>query len=195
MSVALQKAILVKSWERVEGKRIYGRPYRGDRESDWSEPTPAVFHRFMEGELFEQGRPFIVDKDPGVPVWNTPVTEAVTRIAKDPIEDGVLQVHTWLKGVDPLFRDPNEVGSHVRWIELRYQFFVQEISPGNYRVLGSEWLRDDTLGVDSVEFHPDFLVGLPPRGLPVGHSSHNVGLSPELVEQFKRAALLEPRNP
>jgi hypothetical protein len=195
VSVGLQKAILVKSWERVEGKRIYGRPYRGDRESDWSEPSPMALHRFIQAELFEQGRPFIVDKDPGVPIWNTPVFAATFRLTQDETDPATIQVYAGLKGVDPLFGNPNEVGTHISWIELRYQLRGVPLGGGRFGVVDSQWVRDPELGVDSIEFHPDFLVGLPPRGQAVQHQSRNPALQEQVIEHFRKAAGLELRLP
>jgi hypothetical protein len=75
----------------------------------------------MQSELFEQARPFIVDKDPGIPVWNTPVYAAVSDLSDDPEDPNSVLVRTWLKGVDPLFKNPDEIRSYIVWIELAYR--------------------------------------------------------------------------
>ena len=195
ISVGIQKSILVKSWEVVEGKRIYGRPYRADRSSDWNDLSPMALHRFIQSELFEQGRPFIIDKDPGIPVWNTPIFGVAFRLTADELDQSVIQVHAWLQGADPLFGNPDEVGTHVTWIELRYLLRVKPLPDGSFWVQSSEWVRDLDRGVDSIEFHPDFMVGLPPRDIPVQHRSHNPAIQEEVVEFLRSKAGLEKRRP
>jgi len=194
-SVAAQKAILVKDWELTEGKRIFGTPYRGGRESVWGDPNPASLHRFLLSEMMDQGRPVILDKDPGIPVWNTPIFQAELALKDDPSNPHVMHVHAWLKGVDPLFGDPNEVGTHISVIELRYRLEGQRGDDGSLQVMAGFWETDRALGIDSVEFHPDFLVGLPPKGEVVNHSSRNPGIQPAAVDALRLKAQLSIRNP
>jgi hypothetical protein len=195
LGVGAQKSLLIKSWEEVEGKRIFGRPFRGDRDSRWEDPNPAAFHRFMISELIEGERPFILDKDPGIPVWNTPIHGAAIEIRDDPEGIQSVLVHTWLKGVDPLFGNPDEVGGHVTVIELVYRLTGTRLSDGALEVQGGTWMRDPLSGVDSKEFHPDFLVGLPPKGQVPPHRSRNPGLSLDAIQRFKSQMGSDFRNP
>lgn|GEM_PF-1651778 len=195
LSVGAQKALLVRSWDWVEEKRVYGRPYRGDRESLWDEPSPAGFHRFMISELFEQSRPFIIDKDPGIPVWNTPIFGAFTRLRDDPVDINSVLVRTWLKGVDPLFHDPEEQKNPITWIELAYRLSGKRQADGSLRVTGGAWLQDEETGVDSTLFHPDFLVGLPPRGEVPAHGSFNPGIGEADWMEFRSRLGLSYRTP
>ena len=194
-NVGAQKSLLIKAWEEVEGKRIYGMPFRGDRESRWDDPSPAAFHRFLISELFEGERPFILDKDPGIPVWNTPIHGAAIELRDDPESPRSILVHTWLKGVDPLFSNPDEVGSHITVIELVYRLSGKRLSDGALEVQGGAWMDDSESGVDSREFHPDFLVGLPPKGQVPPHRSQNPGLSEEALQRFRRQAGFDYLNP
>jgi hypothetical protein len=195
LSIGAQKALLVRSWDWVDGKRVYGRPYRGDRESHWDEPNPAAFHRFMQSELFEQARPFIVDKDPGIPVWNTPVYAAVSDLSDDPEDPNSVLVRTWLKGVDPLFKNPDEIRSYIVWIELAYRLTGIRESDGSLLVKGGAWIKDENTGVDSTQFHPDFLVGLPPQGQVPAHGSFNPGVQQADWLEFRGRLGLSYREP
>lgn len=195
LPVGAQKALLVRSWDWVDGKRVFGRPYRGDRESDWDEPSPAAFHRFMQAELFEQERPFILDKDPGIPVWNTPIYAAVTNLRDDPEDPNSLLVRTWLKGVDPLFQKPDETRTYIIWIELAYRLTGLRESDGSLVVRRGAWIKDESTGVDSTQFHPDFLVGLPPSGQVPDHGSFNPGLDQASWLEFRKRLGLTYRTP
>jgi hypothetical protein len=158
-SVGEQKALLVKSFERVDGKKIVGHPFRGDARSDYADISPVEFHRFLMSELFEKRRPFVLDKDPGIPVWNTPIWRAEFEIF--PESSGRWRVMTWLWGADPWVDSLDQTGTKTVLLGYAYEFSGRELSNGKFEVFDGEWILDPSGVVDSRVDHPDFAVSIP----------------------------------
>jgi hypothetical protein len=169
------KALLVKSYEEVGGLVKFGQRYNGDRKSVYDDVYPDQFHKFVQAELFENGRPFIMDKDPGVAVWNTPVWYAAMKIERDANDSRIMHVTTWLRGASPLVPDYDYVGTLSVAFEYTYDLFGIPQADGSFAVEYGEWTGA------SQDYHPDFLTSLPSR---TGRSSRNTKLDIKLVDEL-----------
>jgi hypothetical protein len=153
--VADLKAILVKTYENVDGLQQFGQRYDGARDSVWDDIYPDQFHRFLQVELIGKGKPFIMDRDPGIPVWNTPVWKADVRVLRDASDVHVMHVRTTVVGASPFVRDLNFVGTLPITITYTYDLYGQPRMDGSLEVLWGIWTGD------SMDNHPDFVVSLP----------------------------------
>ena len=175
-SVADQKALLLKSYEQVPGLKVYGQRYDGNPGDDYADIYPDQFHRVMVGELFEKGRPFIIDKEAGAPVWNEPVYGVLTTIAVDSHDGGLLHVDTWLSWADSGDVDPNYVGTRKVNHEYTYDLQANVQADGSYKVYNGTWTGD------SVHEHPDFVTIVPDHA--VAHSSLNTQIDSAVVDEI-----------
>ncbi|OFZ19692.1 MAG: hypothetical protein A2X94_16690 [Bdellovibrionales bacterium GWB1_55_8] len=149
------KALLVKKYESFQGTQMFGQRYNGNRVSVFDDIYADQFHLLLQQELFERGRPFIMDKDPGAPVWNTPVWKAETRISPDPDRAHVRHVTTWIFGASPFVTSYDYVGTLSVVFEYTYDLFGEPQSDGSFLVRYGEWTGS------SMDYHPDFLTVMP----------------------------------
>ena len=171
-SVGDQKAVLIKSYEEVEGLHPFGQRYQGDRVSVFDDIYPDQFHRVVQAELIQNGRPFIMDKDPGVPVWNTPVWKAQGQITRDPSDANLLHVDLWLTGASPFVDTYDFVGTLSVAFEYTYDLYGQQQPDGTWEIEYGVWTGR------SMDFHPDFVTVLPEKPK---HASKNRNLDPDVV--------------
>ena len=162
------KALLVKTYEEVDGLKRYGQRYDGDRLSQYDDIYPDQFHRFVQAELFEERRSFIMDKDPGVAIWNTPIWKAFLKITHDPDDLKVMHVTTWLTGASPFVDRYDFVGTLPVSFEYTYDLWGDPQADGTLAVRYGEWTGT------SRDYHPDFVTPMPDSALP--HRSKNVEL-------------------
>ena len=174
--VADQKALLLKTYEEVPGLKVYGQRYDGNPGDDYADIYPDQFHLVMLSELFEKGRPFIIDKEAGVPVWNEPVYSALTTITADPRDTSLLHVDTWLSWADSGDVPPDFVGTRKVNHEYTYDLHADALPDGSYQVYYGEWTGD------SVKEHPDFVTIVPDH--PVQHMSLNSQIDSSVVSEI-----------
>lgn len=170
------KALLVKTYERTSGIIQYGQRFNGDRDSRFDDIHPDQFHRFLQAELMDGKRPFILDKDPGLAVWNTPIWKAFVKVSSDESNTQVVHVSTWLQGASPFVDSYDYVGTLAVTFEYTYDLYGERDPDGHLRVMFGEWTGA------SVDYHPDFVTALP--GAPPERTSRNPEVNPAFVEEI-----------
>lgn len=173
------KALLVKSYEDVPGLKSYGQRNNGDRKGIYDDIYPDQFHKLIQTELFERGRPFIMDKDPGLPVWNTPVWKAQVRIERDPADAGVVHATSWIFGASPFVDSYDYVGTLSVAFEYTYDLFGNFDAEGGFHVTRGEWTGK------SLDYHPDFVTTVPDRP---EHRSINALIDSSIVDEIVKKA-------
>ncbi len=174
-SVGDLKALLIKSYETVEGLKQFGQRYNGDAQSVFQDIYPDQFHRLLEVILFARKMPFIMDKDPGVAVWNTPVWKAQVRIKKDFSDSRLMHVDTWLFGASPFVPFYDFVGTLSVAFEYTYDLYGDPRPDGSLKVRFGVWTGD------SVDYHPDFITLLPDKKVT---SSKNRDLDVSIINEI-----------
>ncbi len=174
-SIGDQKALLLKTYEDVEALKIYGQRYNGDATSVFDDIYPDQFHRFLQHSLFEHHRPFIMDKDPGIEVWNTPVYRAITRLKRDAADAHVFHADTWVYGASTHVDSYDFVGTLSTTIEYTYDLFGEPQADGSLKVAYGSWTGD------SVNFHPDFVTPIPDRKV---RGTRNREIDPAVVDEI-----------
>lgn len=177
-SVGDQKALLVKSYENTKGKVEYGQRFNGTRGNRYEDIFPDQFHRFVQVEMFEKKKPFILDKDAGIAVWNTPVWSASFTIQKSSADPNRMHVRAELMGADPWVQ-PDFVGTRPILLTYYYDLIGFEGANGEFFVDYGEW--KSVGGVDSTLMHPDYVIAVPDAA---EHMSRNSHLHNELIKEI-----------
>jgi hypothetical protein len=175
-NVGDQKALLVKTYERVGGLRTYGQRNNGVHGTVFDDIYPDQFHRLIQAELFERGRPFMMDKDPGVAVWNTPIWKASVRTSRDLSDPYVMHVNTWLFGASPFVNYYDYVGTLAVVFEYTYDLYGIPQADGSFQVKYGAWTGE------SINYHPDFLTVLPEGS--AQRSSRNSEIDAVVVDEI-----------
>jgi hypothetical protein len=170
-----QKALLIKSFERYV-PRYYGVTYQSPNASDWSNIQPHLFHRFVEAELLERGRPFVMNKVPGLEIWNVPVWKASTRVWRSAAAQNSYDVETIVVSAAALDSpdDPRDFVPDVT--VLKYRLFTSRDRYDREVAIGGEWLEL------SRDFHPSVLIPVPEQE--PAHQSRNEELRTEWVDEL-----------
>lgn len=182
------KALLVKTYEQVDGLKQFGQRYNGIEGDDFADLYPDQFHKFLMVELFGKKRPFIMDKDPGIPVWNTPVWKAMLRIDPDAANAHIMHVDAWVFGASPFVDSYDYVGTLSVGYEYTYDLYGTLDEANLFHVVYGKWTGD------SVEDHPDFVVQLPASQGVDGHRSNNKALDSRTVERLLERARSQPSD-
>jgi hypothetical protein len=182
-SVGDLKALLLKTYEVVDGLKQFGQRYNGERGDDYEDIYPDQFHKFLQHELFEKRRPFIMDEDPGVAVWNMPVWKTTTSIAKDEHDPEVMHVDTWVFGASEFVNSVDYVGTLTVATEYTYDLYGYPRPDGAFHVVYGVWTGK------SMDWHPDFVVELPEKP---AHHSKNTALDNGIVSEIIKAAAANP---
>lgn len=180
-SVLDLKALAVKSYERLpdSAKSYFGQGYRFEGRDEYQDLYPDQFHRLVQALLVESGRAFVIDKDPGIQVWNTPVSGAVFKITRDEEDPHLFHVHLHLLGASPSFTELAPLGTNDFWLEYTYDLYGNDQPDGTFKVEYGVWTGN------SVDFHPDFATVLPdPREGQIQHWSLNPELDSEVVAEI-----------
>jgi hypothetical protein len=191
-SVGDLKSLAVLSYERVDGIREFGQRFNGVADSDHRDMYPDQFHRFFQVELFEKGKSFVMDFDPGVPVWNVPIFRVATSLRRDPADRRIMRVKTTVTFAKYLGQDTPRAlyplpegfagelpfdfaGSIFDNIDYTYDLFGTERPDGSLLVEYGVWTGS------SKQKHPDVVVALP--DVP-SRRSFNPELRPEIVDEI-----------
>ena len=112
------KALVVKSFQDMNGKKkIYGYKYTQEGIDDFQDIYPDQFHRVLVAELINKGNAFVIDKDPGIEVWNTPIAGVMMTIVSDPTNAHVMHVSTRLQYAEYSDSNVDAVGTNsTGWI-------------------------------------------------------------------------------
>jgi hypothetical protein len=176
LSVGDLKALLIKSYELVEGTLFYGERNNGDRAAEYDDIYADQFHRFVQAELMEKRRAFAMDVDPGPQVWNSPVWRVLTRLAQDPADKHRMNVETWLFMADYNVPNLDYVGTISVARRYTYDLYGYQRPGGAFDVAYGIWTGD------SVEDHPDFVTWVPETK--AVRRSVNPDVDPAIVDEL-----------
>ena len=187
-SVLDLKALLIKSYEDAGSrKKIFGQRYSREGRDDYQDILPDQFHRVVQAELVEHGRAIVIDKDPGLEVWNTPVSGIVATLTRDRVDRHVMHVEANIQGASPSFDDVSYVGTNDFWLQYTYDLFGNDQADGTFKVEYGAWTGK------SVDYHPDFVVAFPdPDGLRKNRRSFNPGIDTAKVDEILAKARSAP---
>jgi hypothetical protein len=160
-TVADLKALLLKTFEAVDGSGLstYGQKFNGNI-TGWIYPDmfPEQFHQFIEVQLFQNQRPFIIDHDAGMEVWNIPVYRANYKMDLVPNEPDSVFVTTWIYSAESvLVNEKNFVGTKQAVREYNYVLTGSRTVEGDLMVKSGYWVKGPN-GIDSRSNHPDYAI-------------------------------------
>jgi hypothetical protein len=153
--VSDQKALLLKTFEGVDGLNIFGQRNDGKWDSIFADIYPDQFHRFLQVQLFERHLPFFMDTDPGIEVWNAPVFQADMTITPDANDPTLVHVETWVKTANSRINNYDMVGTDVIQLDYTYDLHGTTQSDGTFLVTSGEWTNRSRWD------HPDFVTERP----------------------------------
>ncbi len=175
------KALLIKTYDGTpQGFTQYGQRFEGTYGDEFLDIYPDQFHRFLQVQLFDKAQPFVMDKDPGVEVWNVPVYAAETRLSSDPADAHVMHVATWVTFANFVYSFDYNGDTQPVTIQYFYDLFGNRLPDGSFEVHSGFWTGD------SLENHPDFVTVLPSN---THRQSYNTGLKSEWVDEIVAAAM------
>jgi hypothetical protein len=185
-SVGDLKALLLLSVDSVPATslRTYGQRFTGNADG-WIFPDifPQELLRYVEKQLFERHRMFVMDHDPGVEVWSEPVYRASYRLAAIPGRADALAGKLWLYSATS-YTDAGQrdrVGTKELAREYDYVLYGRPDGAGNLVIESGEWVKGDL--VDSRRDHPDFVYHVAdPASLE--RVSHNPEIEPRIVDKI-----------
>lgn len=173
-TVADQKALLLKSYEKAEGISdiMYGERYNGDRSNDYDDIYPDQFHKLIQDHLVEKKKPFLMDYDPRSPVWTVPGYRVKFMVEKRDATTAV--VSAWVTFASPHVDDHNFVGT--KRVVKNYKYELKgKWSNGVLHVNDGEWLGD------SKDDHPDYLISFPDT---IQRGSRNQHIKTSIVDSI-----------
>jgi hypothetical protein len=183
-SVSDQKALLLKTVDSMppESLRTYGQRFTGNADG-WIFPDlfPQELHRYVEKQLFERHKVFIMDHDPGVEVWSEPVYKANYKVTAVPGRADAVFVRLWLYSATSLTDKAQKDRPGTRELAREYDYYLygKPDGAGNLVVDSGEWAKGDL--VDSRRDHPDFVYAV--TG-PVKRESQNPEIDPAIVDKI-----------
>jgi len=150
-TVGDQKALLLKTYEKVPALSLVGTRFDGEWDDVYDDVHPHDLHRVIETELLAKRRAFIIDEDAGPEVWNEPAWKVITRIERDASDDTVAHVRTWLFLASPHVDDRDFVGTVEDSREYTYDL-VGGWDGNRFGVRSSKW-------TDRSQWdHPDYVI-------------------------------------
>ena len=169
------KALLVKTFDAVEGKHLLGQRFMGDRDSVFEDIYPDQFHRYLQAQLFDKGQPFVMDKDPGVAVWNTPIWKAEVKVERDLASNNKVHVQTWLYGAGVSVDTYDFIGTDEVTFQYTYDLIGFWSPDGSFHAEFGEWTGE------SKDYHPDFITVVPEKLVRKGR---NTEIDPAIVDKI-----------
>lgn len=179
------KALLILTYEYLDGLLEFGQRFNAaGPEEEFDDIYPDQFHRLIQAELFEKGRPFVMDKEPGIQVWNMPVWQVKFNILRDRSEPTTLHVKARLTAASPFIeeRGYDYVGTLPIEYIYTYDLHGKVRDDGALEVESGEWTGE------SRRYHPDFMTVLPTEK---SRKSYNVKLNNAYVEEILGASVPE----
>lgn len=180
------KGLLLKTFEAVDDKsfKYYGQKFTG-QESSWIYPDifPEQFHRFLEVQLFEKHKTFIMDTDQGTEMWNAPVFKANYVMTEVPNEPNSVFVRTWVYIADSIKTgDKSYVGTKEVIREYNYVLKGYRNNMGELIINIGYWTTGPT-GINSRRDHPDFII-VPPEPSQIVRKSWNPEINTDIVDEI-----------
>lgn len=173
-TVADQKALLLKSYERATGiaEIMYGGRYTGSRDDDYDDIYPDQFHKLAQNHLMENKRPFLMDYDARQPVWTVPVYKVRFFIEKRDEESAL--VSAWVTFASAQVKDLNFVGT--KRVVKNYKYILKgKWSNGALNVKSGEWIEESSAD------HPDYLISFPDS---IKRGSNNTEIKTSIVDSI-----------
>lgn len=177
-----QKALLIKTYEETNNSSYYGQRYDAAFGSVFEDVYADQFHRVLQTMLVEQGRPFIIDKEPGVQVWSIPIYEGNMKIETDAADPRIFHVTVGLNGASPFVDRYDYVGTLPLTFEYTYDLYGKPQDDGSLLVEYGTWTGT------SRDYHPDF-VTVPGGEGEIQHRSRNKHLSPSIVYEIVKGGI------
>jgi len=177
------KALLTDIYETETLTHMLGEKYVGTQD-DFNDLYPDQFQRILQAEIYGKNRPFIVDRDPGPDVWNTPIYSADVTITADSSNPNLMHESALIGTVNAIDesafgQDPNWEGDPTLAIyneEYTYDLYGTTQPDGTFLVQTGVWTGD------SLNDHPDFaLVEVDGAS---GHSSLNPQVTNDAVYEI-----------
>ncbi len=185
-SIGDLKALILKSLDDVPSGNLkqYGQKFTGNADG-WIFPDifPQELQRYVDVQLRQNHKMFVMDHDPGIEVWSEPVYKASYQLKAVPGRDDALTGKMWLYSAtsftDRSLRDATGIKDVVR--EYDYNLYGKPDGAGNFVVSSGEWLKGDL--VDSRRDHPDFVYHVvdPAR---IQRASQNPEIDPAIVDKI-----------
>ncbi len=168
-----EQVLKTLSYEQVDPGQIliFGKRNDGEGGHSFEDMLPMELHRILVRQLKELRRPFILDRDPRPPVWNTPIwgarwerTEEVPVVGTPDAGKRSWRVSLDLYGTLPL-AEPKIAPTIPVVLHYEYRLWTIDGGFGGDWVVESEWLGR------SKGDHPDFAT-IPIDAVP-SHRSRN----------------------
>lgn len=145
------KALLLKTYEAVTDVPIIGDRNDNSWDDVYADVVPFSFHQVLLTELFQNRRPFIIDRDAGHEVWNMPVYKATTKISADQEVGDKVHVRTVIFVATSDVTDYDYVGTEATTREYTYDLYGKWKS-NQFTVTGGSWTGNSRAD------HPDFII-------------------------------------
>jgi hypothetical protein len=162
------KALLVLSYDEVDGLMQVGE--KGEVYAD-------QFHRLVQKELFEGGKPFLINKGQGDRVWSIPVYNASVKITPDAQDSYLAHVQARLEGIEPVSGEVDLNTSQRKKVvfEYTYDLYGYPKGDGSLEVVYGLWTGT------SLKNHPEFLLSVPGD---IARGSYNPNISAYIVDEI-----------
>ena len=171
-TVGDQKALLIKTYEDVQGLRLIGQRNDAQWDSVYADIYPDQFHIVLKAELLDGGRPFIMDHDAGIEVWNTPVWKAIVEVKEDPTDAATVHVRTTVVTASPFVDDRDYTGTLEVTRTYTYDLVGAWEADRRFKVTSGRWT--DRSRWD----HPDFVI---PKPTSLTQKSRNTEINVDVV--------------
>jgi hypothetical protein len=197
-SVGDLKALLIRTYEEIDGARNFGSNFGSDREIrsyiSQADIYPDQLLRLMQVELGEKRRAFYIDGNSTNQIWNEPILRAVVTLEVDPANVqrliGRMALDTAKSDTTPVSEESRKSGRGYDFLNslrplifsesFTFELFGYPRADGSYLIEYGEWV-----GTSRV-FHPDFATVLPEG--PLSRRSSNPHIKVEVVEELIRRA-------
>jgi len=172
------KGLLIKTYGKTDFKGHFGQRNDARWDHHYEDIFPDQFHKFFQVEMFKKKKPFLMDYDAGVEVWNVPVFKVKTKISADPQRNNVVVVKTFVWYASPFVREVAFVG--IKPITKIYDYELHgRWTRRGFEVYGGQWIKQ------SRRDHPDFVMAKPSE---VERGSFNKELDIDIVDKILKGS-------
>lgn len=174
------KGLLIKTLETADPLVHFGIKFREAPGANFDSMFPDQFHRFLQVQLFEQRHAFVMDKSPGLEVWNYPAYYAKTDIRVSPTDPSRMNVRTLVLAAEILTasqKDWSEVdhGHLFSAFDYTYDLVGSRKADGSFDVFFGEWTGQARYA------HPDYVIPMPQQLL---RKSLNSEIDTQVVDEI-----------
>ncbi len=201
-SVADLKALLIRTYEEVDGARNFGSNFGSDRDKrsylSQADLYPDQLLRLLQVQLGDLGQSFYIDSNSTNQIWNEPVIWAEGSLTPDPANRnrlvGTLTLSTAKSDTTAVTEEMRRSGRGYEFLNssqvlsfqesFTFELFGHPFADGSFRVEYGEWTGTSRI------FHPDFATVVPQAegGRKPQRRSTNPYLKSELVDDLIRKA-------